>query len=795
MVLPLYMIGKTLGHYRIVEKIGAGGMGEVYRARDERLDRDVAVKVLPAGALADEGARKRFRKEALALSKLNHPNIATVYDFDSQEGVDFLAMEYVAGQTLSEKVAGGSLPEKEVASLGVQIAEALEEAHEHGIVHRDLKPGNIVVTPKGRVKVLDFGLAKLLYPAGAAAVTASISESRAVAGTVPYMSPEQLQAEPADARSDIFSFGAVLYEMATGQRPFREEILSRLTDAILHQPPVAPRALNGRVSPELERITLKCLEKDPENRYQSAKEIGVDLRRLGSASATATSLRAAPVRRWRPRWTAGVITALALSVFFALYVGSRRRAPGPAQPATIQSLAVLPLENFSHDPEQDYFADGMTEELITDLAQIGALRVISRTSVMHYKNTSKTLPEIARELNVDAVVEGSIERSGDRVRIRVQLIQAPTDTHLWANSYERDLRDVLALQGDVAQAIANEIKIKLTPQENTQLSSAHSVNPEAHDMYLRGRYYWNKRTEDGLRKSLKYFQGAVEKDPHYALAFAGLADSYVVLGASQYSVLAPKEAMPRAREAATEALQLDSSLAESHATLGYLKAFYDRDSRGAEQEFRRAIELSPGYATAHQWYAIFLAETERFDEGIGEIQKAETLDPLSLIISSDAGGILKFSGRYDEAIEQLRKTLEMDPNFAAAHWTLGLCYEEKKMYPDAIAEFQKAIALSGGNLSWKANLAHTYAVAGRKDEAVQILNELKDESKHHFVPGRSFALIYVGLGDNKQALAWLEKANTEGDDVKTLLKMGRQFDPLRSDPGYQDLLRRIGPSQ
>ena len=482
------MIGQTLSHYRVVEKIGAGGMGEVYRATDTRLEREVALKVLPSGTLADEAARKRFRKEALTLSKLNHPHIATVHDFDTQHGIDFLVMEYVAGGTLAAKLKSGPLPEKKVARLSLQIVEALEEAHEQGIVHRDIKPGNVMVTPKGQVKVLDFGLAKLLRPVSATATTESLTETQGAAGTLPYMAPEQLRGEQVDARTDIHALGAVLYEMATGQRAFPDRQPAQLTAAILQLPPSSPRALNRRVSGELERVVLKCLEKEPERRYQSAKELRVDLRRMSSPTVAAfTPSPQAPA--WgKPVWrlaAAGFAVVALLAVLVGLNVGGlRQRLLGGAAPGQIQSIAVLPLDNMMGDAEQDYFVEGMHEALITELSKIGALKVISRTSAMRYKDTDKSVPEIARELGVDAVIEGSVLRAGSTVRITAQLIEAATDRNLWADNFDRELRNILALHSEVARAIAKEIKITLTPGEEARLASARPVDPEAYEAYL-----------------------------------------------------------------------------------------------------------------------------------------------------------------------------------------------------------------------------------------------------------------------------------------------------------------------
>jgi eukaryotic-like serine/threonine-protein kinase len=594
------MIGQTLGHYRIMEKVAAGGMGVVYRARDEQLERDVALKVLPSGTLSDDAARRHFRNEALALAKLNHPNIEAVYEFGSQDGTDYLVMEYVPGRTLADKLLGGPLSEKETIALGMQIAAALEEAHERGIVHRDIKPANIAITARGQAKVLDFGLAKLLR-ADEELTTDYLTDTRADAGTLPYMSPEQLLGEPADVRSDGYTIGVVLYEMAVGRRAFSGNLPSRVVDSILHQPLVPPRALNPRISAELERIILKCLDKDPDQRYQSAKELLVDLRRQAAFSSARGGEPAPAAPFWRKVLTTA---ALALAALLALGVtftglninGMRDRLTGRVRLPQIRSLAVLPLENHSRDPEQDYFADGVTDELITELAKISALRVISRTSVMRYKNTNRPLPEIGQTLHVDAVVEGSVQRVGDHVKITARLVQASADQELWARSYDQDLRDILTLQSEVARAIANEVQIKLTPQEQAQLSRTRAVNPEAHEGYLTGRFYWNKRTAQGVEKSVVYLKQAIAKDPGYALAYAALADSYHLL--PELTLVPVGEAFPRARTAALKALEMDDSLAEAHSALANIKEDYDWDWKGTEAEYKRAIELGPGQVLA-----------------------------------------------------------------------------------------------------------------------------------------------------------------------------------------------------
>ena len=768
-------------------------MGVVYRAHDERLDRDVALKVLPGGALADDDARKRFRKEALALSKLNHPNIATIFDFDALDGVDFLVMELVEGESLAQRVQGGALAEKEVLAFGAQIADALEEAHEQGVVHRDLKPANILVTAKGRVKVLDFGLAKLLRPATQADWTASITATPGVAGTLPYMSPEQLQGEAADARSDIYSLGGVLYEMATGRRAFRDEQSTRLIDAILHRPPVSPRALEAQVSPELERIILKCLEKDPASRFQSAKEIGVDLRRMGSpAPVSSVAVPVPPPARVTNRKgifvALGVGAALLLAVAAALNVNDwRGRLAGKAASGKIESLAVLPLENMSHDSAQDFFADGMTEELTADLAQIGALRVISRTSVMQYKGTRKLMPEIGRELNVDALIEGSVRRAGERVRITAQLIQASNDKHLWAKSYEGDLGDVLTLQSQVAGEIASEIKVALTPQDQARLTAARKVNPEAHEAYLRGRHSWEQANEVDLKKSLEYYQEALAKDPNLALAYAGLADTYNSL--SDF-YLPPRTVIPQATAAATKALQLDETLAEAHNALGLIHAYYDWDWSGAEREFKRAIELNPSFADAHANYAQFLAAMRRPDEARAEITRAEQASPFSEVAYLNGIWAAFLSWQYDEAIAQGKAGIKIDPQNAGMHVSLGLAYAQKGQFPEAIAEGEAGTKIDTSPLLF-GFLGTIYATAGKRAEAQKVIDTLEANMSSHYVCPYEIGTTSLLLGRKDEAFRWFDKAIEVRSACMPLAWADPRLDSIHSDPRYKDLVRRL----
>ena len=784
------MIGQTVGHYRILEKVGAGGMGVVYLARDEQLDRDVAVKVLPSGTLSDDSTRRHFRKEALALAKLNHPHIETVYDFGTQDGVDYLVMEYLPGKTLADRLATGAFPEKDVIDLGMQIASALEEAHERGIVHRDLKPANIAVTAKGYAKILDFGLAKLLR-ATEEETTEVFSDSKAAAGTLPYMPPEQLRGERVDGRADIYTIGAVLYEAATGLRPFREELASRLIDAILHQPVVSPRALNPRIAPELEAIILKCLDKDRDRRYQSAKELLVDLHRmqLGFPVAPTPPLPYPNVAWKRIAYASTAVLALAVVLVTSNVAGWRDRLLGRVHAQQIHSIAVLPLENLSGDPAQEYFADGMTDALITDLGKIGALRVISRTSVMQYKGGRKRLPEIAMDLGLDAAVEGSILRSGGRIQITARLIQAKTDTQIWSQSYERDIQDVLKLQSEVAQTIADEIRIKLTPEEVARIKTSHQVKPEAFDAYLKGRHYWDERTEEGLKKSLEYFRKAIEEDPTYARAYAGLADTYATLGNNRF--LASKESFPKAKAAALKSLEIDPDLAEAHASLAFSLWNYDLDWDSVEKEYKRAIELNPGYPTAYHWYAGYLSGMGRHEEAIAAIKKARELDPLSARINANVGLILYFAREYDQAIEELQRALQMDSNSAAASFYLGMTLSQKGEHQQAIAALEKSRQLLNGSPESVLELAFAKAAGGKRVEARDMLSRLMGEPDAGYIPALWVARLYAALGEKENAFEWLQRAYEERSPQLPFLKVDPRLDTLRPDPRFQDLLRRM----
>jgi eukaryotic-like serine/threonine-protein kinase len=785
------MIGKTFSHYRILEKLGAGGMGVVYRARDEQLQRDVAIKVLPAGSLSTDEARRQFRKEAQMLAQLNHPNIEAVYEFASEADMDFLVMEFVPGMTLAEKLFRGTLPQREIITLGLQIAAALDEAHQRGIIHLDLKPANIALASKGQAKVLDFGLAKFLHPLDESTADYLTSAS-SVAGTLPYMAPEQLRGETVDGRADIHAVGAVLYEMATGRRAFAEEIPSRLIDAILNQDPPPPRTLNRRLSPELDSIIVKCLDKNPDQRYQSAKELLVDLRRLEqSLTSGGVPFRILPAKvrgRSKRRILTGLaaFTSLALLLFVANIGGCRDRLFGRAPIPQIRSLAVLPFENLSGNPDQDYFADGMTEALITDLGQIQALRVISRTSVMRYKSARKPLSEISRELNVDAVIEGSVSRIDGSALVTARLFYGPTERQLWSKNYRQDLKNVLVLEGEVASEIVSEISLQITPLEHAQLTQGGSVNPDAHEAYLKGNYFlWG--TPEQKQKAKAYFERAIQIDPNYAPPYAGLADYY---GSSD--ALPPRVYMPLAEKYAQKAQALDPKLARAYLALGNVSFFRDRNWSKAEGLYRRAIALQPNDAEASRVYSYFLTAIGNQVEAQAEVRRAQELDPLYITTQITAGWVFYFSRQYDRAIEQCKKALELDQDSAGAYDCIGSSYVAKGQYEEAIPACHQAVTISGNAPPRLVGLAQAYVLAGRKTEAQNINRQLRELSQTRYVPPYLFAKLEMALGNKKEALSRLEESLADRDSFLTWMKVERSFDRLRGDPQFEDLLRRAG---
>ena len=809
------MIGRSLGHYRITAAIGAGGMGEVYRAKDPKLGRDVAIKVLPEALATDSERLARFEREARTLASLNHPNIVTIFAVEEAGGSRFLAMELVEGETLDALIPPGGLPLPRFFDIAVPLADALSAAHERGIVHRDLKPGNVMVTPEGRVKVLDFGLAKLEAADSNPDLTSTPTESRAnltsegqVFGTVAYMSPEQTRGGKVDARSDVFSLGVVLYQMLTGERPFRGASAVDMISSILRDSPPSVTDRRGDLPPHLARILRRCLEKDPRDRYQTSRDVFNELRdlRAETSSGSVSSPRSeafvekkTPSRdpaAWRRRTWAAAVAILLLGA--ASYVATRSgmfhpgsRAPhAGSEPRAIQSIAVLPLDNYSGDPGQDYFAEGMTDELTSDLANISQLRVISRGSVMQFKGAHRPpTPEIARTLNVDAIVEGSVLRAGDKVRITAQLIDARSDRHLWAKSFERSSRDVLALQDELASAIAREIHVRLTPAEESRLAHAPSVNPEAHDAYLKGRYFFNRPSDENLTRAIAQFEEAIKLDPNFAPAFSGLSDAYLWAGYNE-GVLTASEAGPKAKAAAEKAIRLDDASAEAHTSLAVYKAWYEHDWAGSESEFRRGFALNPNYAFAHDQFGLGLAFEGRLDESVAEGKRAAELDPLSPQIPIDGLMAFAWQGKYQAAKELARRAANLDPTFFFPPFMDGWIDIQAGKVNDAIPHFQKAKALESPPFvaAW---LGYAYGVTGDRKRAMAAIEELKTLSLRGYVPPFNLAIVYLGLGDRARALEYLERAYEADSQWMIYLRGDRIFDPLRSEPRFVALLKKL----
>jgi eukaryotic-like serine/threonine-protein kinase len=777
--------GSRLGPYEILAPIGAGGMGEVWKARDAKLDRNVAIKVLPQSVATDPDTLARFEREAKAVAALSHPNILAIHDFGNQDGIAYAVMELLEGETLRGKLDAGPIAQKQAVDYALQVARGLSAAHEKGVVHRDLKPENLFVSRDGHVKILDFGLAKKIEAVAPGKETSAPTgsghtEPGTVMGTVGYMSPEQVKGLPVDHRSDIFSFGTILYELLSGKKAFKRDTNAETMAAIMRDEPPELSESGRNISPALDRIVKHCLEKDRDHRFQSARDIAFALSET-SGPATASGAQAARKRPRRGRLAIGLgVVALAAA---ALWL-----RPGK----TIDSLAVLPFVNAGGDPNAEYLSDGITESLINSVSQIPGIRVVSRASAFHYKGKDVGARTVGRELGVRAVLTGRIVQRGDALSIRAELVDARDDTHLWGEEYNRRLSDILAVQEEIARDISGKLRQRLTGEEKKRLTKRYTGNAEAYGLYLKGRYHWNKRTGEDIQKGIGYFQQAIEKDPTYALAYAGLADSYVIL--NEYAGLPSSETFPKANAAALKALEIDDTLAQAHAALASTHHVFDWDFSAAEKEYRRAIELDPKYPTAHHWYSLYLSFLGRHEQAIAEAERANELDPLSPIISSTRAFVFYDARQYDRVIEAARKTLELDKGLGWAHVDLGLALEQEKMYPEAIAALEEAVRLSGRSIYAVAALGHAYAVSGRREEAMRLIEELKGWSERGFDPLANIALVHAGLGQNDEAMRWLEKAYQARSAwlIGLALKVGPRWDALRSDPRFQDLLRRIG---
>jgi serine/threonine protein kinase/lipoprotein NlpI len=739
------MIGKTVSHYKILDKLGEGGMGVVYKAQDIRLDRIVALKFLTKYLLCDTEAKARFAHEAKAASALNHPSITTIHEIDEVQGECFICMEYIEGKSIKEVIKEKTLSIEEILKIAIQIAEGLNAAHKKGIVHRDIKSDNIMLSDEGLVKIMDFGLAKLK---GVSRVT----KAGTTLGTVSYMSPEQARGEEVDHRTDIWSLGVVLYEILTRQLPFKGEYEQAVIYAILNEKPNPITDLQTGLPGELEPIVNKALAKSPDSRYQKAEDIVIDLRELRNRLESV----------------------------------KEQTLTKKLQP----SIAVLPFVDMSPDKNQEYFCDGMAEEIINALTQVEGLRVVARTSAFSFRGKEMDIREIGRKLNVEKVLEGSVRKAGNRLRITVQLVNVSDGYHLWSERYDREMEDVFTIQDEISLAIVDRLKVKLLKEEKAKLVKRYTDDPEAYSLYLKGRYFWNRRYEGGLQKAVECFHQAIDKDPLYALAYAGIADCYNQFGL--WSFLHPKEAYAKAKVACAKALEIDDTLAEAYASLGWIKTFYDWDWAEAEKAFKLALKLNPNYAVAHVFYGLYLGIMGNGVEAIAEEKKGVELDPLCLFMNAVLGFSLYGWREYDEAIEQLLKTLEMDPNFAVAHFFLGLSYAGKQRWKESIVSLQEFVNLWPGSPVAVGYLGFAYGMSGQEDEALKMLDQLEELSKRRYVSSLYKALIYLGLGKKDQAFEYLDKAYDERESWMVSLKTVPFMDTLRSDPRYETLIKKMG---
>jgi serine/threonine-protein kinase len=823
----------SLLHYRIVSKLGAGGMGDVYLAQDTRLDRKVALKILPQNFATDKDRMARFVREAKSASALNHPNIITIYEIGESKGTHFIATEFIDGQTLSDYAKKNPLQLKEILKIATQIASALDEAHSAGIVHRDMKPDNVMVRANGLVKILDFGIAKLaegsVTPRRCDGETGNESETLIsdsprppisaspnpvtspgmIIGTANYMSPEQAKGKGVDSRTDIFSFGVVLYEMLAGNSPFEGETPIEKLGAILHK---EPKSLPQEVPAEIRKLVSKCLRKDRDERYQTIKDVLIDLNDVnqelelgknlertvapnqeepGTQILRATTVdeltrattNQASTKNPRTKYLAIAVAILlvsGLSFFGYRYLSSNSNQ--------IESIAVMPFANERGNQDVEYLSDGMTEMLIKSLTNLPNLDVKPRSAVFRYKGKDVDTKTIAKELNVQAVLSGRVVQRGDQLTISLELVNAQKDSVIWTEQYERKTSDLVALQSEIARDVSTKLKSKLSGSEETQVTKIATADPMAYQAYLKGRYYWNRRTTENLKKAIEQFKIATDRDPNYALAFVGLADCYAVL--NEYAGTPTSETIPLSRGYAERALTLDNRLAEPHATLGQINNQIWQFAE-AEREYKRAIELNPNYPTAYHWYSILLRDLGRNDEASKMINRAHELDPLSSVISVNISRVYQLQNNHKASIENSLKLIELDPNFAPAYQYLGLSYLREGRSAEAITALKKAVELSGESSLALGDLAYVYATAGKRNEALTIIRRLEDKYARKEAIGQYIAPAYAGLGEKDKAFEWLEKDFQTRDGKLPEIRWELQFESLRDDPRFKDLLKRM----
>ena len=824
-----------LGRYEIRSKIGEGGMGEVYLAEDTKLNRKVAIKILPAEVSADQDRMRRFVQEAKAAAALNHPNIAHIYEIGETDSLKFIAMEFIDGQTLRQLIHAGQTDQAKLLRYLQHAAEGLAKAHAAGIVHRDLKPDNVMITRDGHAKVLDFGLAKLVEPlrgAGtgssdiATAILQQHSKPGMILGTVGYMSPEQAQGQLVDQRSDIFSFGCILFEAVTGQRAFEgKDVIDSLNKII--REPVAPISdLNPSAPTDLQRVVRRCLAKDPDERYQTIKDVAIELkevrRELKGAASVDTTVPPPPSNKFGVSPSGGNVSSARKSLPEASSPGTRASSAeylvsGIKQhklavasavlvlvagaiaflyfqharntEVAIESIAVLPFVNQDNDPNVEYLSDGLTESIINGLTRLPNLKVSPRSSVFRYKGKETDPLKAGKELGVRAVLTGRLQQRGDELVVSAELIDVRDNQQLWGEHYQRKISDLLAVQGDLARDISATLRPTLSGDDQGKFKKRYTDNVEAYQLYLKGRYFWLRFTPEDHKKAAEYFNQAIAKDPGFALAYAGLGDTYGASATNGW--ISPREGYPKAKIAAKRALEIDDTLAEAHTTAGALMLFYDLDWSAAEREFKRAIELDPSYPLSYEVYSYLLSATGKLDEAIKMAQRGADADPLSIVLADDISAAYYLARRYDEAIKQLQKSIEMDPNHFGGFIALGQVYEAKGMHEEAIKSLQKAISIGGRTSGVLAPLGRAYATSGKKVEAQKILTELNEMAKQTYVSPYDLAILYVGLEDKEHALEQLNKAYEDRAGWIIDISVEPIFDSLRSDPRFAELVSRM----